>query len=107
MSDAPDFRSWAARVAGQATQERDDSEVLRLMSIAGYWERLADIEDWQRDGVSLDSKAKNAPASIGPKNGPQRPASSTVPSLHSNLRDAASAAGAGSAVTAAQMAASR
>jgi hypothetical protein len=51
MPQSPDFRSWAARVADQAAKERDDSEVLRLMSIAGYWERLADIEDWQRDGL--------------------------------------------------------
>jgi hypothetical protein len=50
MSASPDFRSWATRVANQAANERDDSEVLRLMSIAVYWERLADLEDWQRDG---------------------------------------------------------
>jgi hypothetical protein len=50
MSELPDFRSWAARVAREATKERDASEARRLMSIAGYWERLADIEDWQRDG---------------------------------------------------------
>ena len=52
MSQSPDFRSWAARVASQAAEERDDSEVLRLMSIAGYWERLADLEDWQRDSLA-------------------------------------------------------
>jgi hypothetical protein len=33
----------------QATKERDVSESQRLMSIAGYCERLADFEDWQRD----------------------------------------------------------
>jgi hypothetical protein len=49
MSEPPDFRSWAARVARQATKEHDVSESQRLMSIAGYWERLADFEDWQRD----------------------------------------------------------
>jgi hypothetical protein len=47
MSEPLDFRSWAARVADQAANERDDGEVLRLMSIAVYWERLADLEDWQ------------------------------------------------------------
>jgi hypothetical protein len=26
--------------------------VLRLMSIAVYWERLADLEDWQQDGIA-------------------------------------------------------
>jgi hypothetical protein len=53
MSELPDFRSWAARVARQAAEERDDSEVLRLMSIAGYWERLADLEDWHRDSLAV------------------------------------------------------
>ena len=57
MSESPDFRNWAARVVRQATKERDASEALRLMSIAGYWERLADIEDWERDGLPA-SEAK-------------------------------------------------
>jgi hypothetical protein len=58
MSESPDFRRWAARVASQAANELDDSEVRRLMSIAGYWERLADLEDWQRDGLTaLEAKA--------------------------------------------------
>jgi hypothetical protein len=52
MSELPDFRSWAARVACQAAKERDDSEVLRLRSIARYWERLADLEDWHRDSLA-------------------------------------------------------
>jgi hypothetical protein len=51
MPASPDFRSWATRVANQAANERDDREVLRLMSIAVYWERLADLEDWERGGV--------------------------------------------------------
>jgi hypothetical protein len=50
MSESPDFRKWAARVARQADRERDATEAHRLMSIAEYWARLADIEDWQRDG---------------------------------------------------------
>jgi hypothetical protein len=45
MSESADFRTWAARVASQAAKERDESEVLRLMSIAEYWKRLADIDD--------------------------------------------------------------
>jgi hypothetical protein len=53
MPESPDFRSWAARVASQAAKERDDSEVLRLMSIAKYWERLADLQDWQRDSAAV------------------------------------------------------
>jgi hypothetical protein len=53
MPASPDFRSWAARVANQAANERDDREVLRLMSIAVYWERLADLADWERDGLPV------------------------------------------------------
>jgi hypothetical protein len=52
MSEPMDFRSWAARVADQAASERDDREVLRLMSIVVYWERLADLEDLQQPGAS-------------------------------------------------------
>jgi hypothetical protein len=33
----------------QAINEGDAQEAKRLMSIAGYWKRLADVEDWQRD----------------------------------------------------------
>jgi hypothetical protein len=50
MSESPNFRSWATRIAQQATNERDALEAQRLMSIAAYWKRLADVEDWQRDG---------------------------------------------------------
>jgi hypothetical protein len=56
MSKPLDFRSWAARVADQAANERDDREVLRLMSIAVYWERLADLADWQQPGGIPASK---------------------------------------------------
>ena len=47
MSQAADFRRWAAQVARQAGEEPDANEAQRLMSIAEYWVRLADIEDWQ------------------------------------------------------------
>ena len=49
MSEAPDFRGWAARVARQADREPDAKEAQRLMSIAEYWVKLTEIEDWQRD----------------------------------------------------------
>ena len=62
MPASPDFRSWAARVADQAAKERYDREVLRLMSIAVYWERLADLEDWQQDGIA----ASNAKTRLRP-----------------------------------------
>jgi hypothetical protein len=55
MSGSPDFRSWAARVADQAAHERDDREVLRLMSIAVYWERLADRSP---GAVSFDTRRR-------------------------------------------------
>ena len=55
MSGSSDFRKWAARVARQADRERDATEAHRLMSIAEYWARLADIEDWQRDGHAGDN----------------------------------------------------
>ena len=59
MSELPDFRSWAARVARLATKERDASEAQRLMSIAGYWERLANIEDWQHDCLPAPEPEKH------------------------------------------------
>ena len=49
MSEASDFRGWAARIARQAGQERDVKEAQRLMSIAEYWVKLAEMKDWQRD----------------------------------------------------------
>jgi hypothetical protein len=51
MSTSPDFRSWTARVAGQATKESKSDEEQRLKSIAAYRQRLADLEDWQNDTV--------------------------------------------------------
>ncbi len=63
MSEPLDFRSWAARVADQAANERDDSEVLRLMSIAVYWERLADLEDGQKRGITVSSATTRQRAS--------------------------------------------
>jgi hypothetical protein len=63
MSEPLDFRSWAARVADQAASERDDGEVLRLMSIAVYWERLADLEDWQKRGITVSNATTRQRAS--------------------------------------------
>jgi hypothetical protein len=64
MTEPLDFRSWAARVADQAANERDDREVLRLMSIAVYWERLADLEDWrQPGGIPASNRQKHQRAS--------------------------------------------
>jgi hypothetical protein len=51
MSRDPDFREWAARLASKAGKERDPMECQRLMSIAQYWKRLADLDDWERDGL--------------------------------------------------------
>jgi len=49
MPAAPDFRKQAARLAQQAGREPDTKEAQRLMSIAEYWVKLAEIEDWERD----------------------------------------------------------
>ena len=49
MPGTPDFRRWAAQIARQAGEEPDAKEAQRLMSIAEYWVKLADIEDWQRE----------------------------------------------------------
>ena len=50
MSQAPDFRVWAARLASKADKEPDPCESQRLMSIVEFWKRLADLDDWERDG---------------------------------------------------------
>ena len=49
MSEAADFRKWAARIARQAGREPDPKEAQRLKSIAEYWIKLAEIEDWHHD----------------------------------------------------------
>ena len=49
MSEAENFRKWAAQVARQAGEEPDASEAQRLLSIAEYWARLAEVEDRQSD----------------------------------------------------------
>jgi hypothetical protein len=56
MSEAQDFRRWAAQVARQAGEEPDANEAQRLMNIAEYWVRLADMEDCQRIG-SIDNSS--------------------------------------------------
>jgi hypothetical protein len=50
MSGDPDFRAWATRLACKAGNEPDPHESQRLMSIVEYWKRLADLDDWERDG---------------------------------------------------------
>jgi hypothetical protein len=55
MSEARNFRRWAAQVARQAGEEPDANEAQRLLSIAEYWVRLAEIEDWQRDRPGPDT----------------------------------------------------
>lgn len=54
MSEQPDLRTRAARLARQADKEADAKEANRLMSIAEYWVRLAEIEDWERDDHGQD-----------------------------------------------------
>jgi hypothetical protein len=50
MSEKPDFRAWANRLASKAGNEPDPHESQRLMSIVEYWKWLADLDDWERDG---------------------------------------------------------
>jgi hypothetical protein len=50
MSEDQDFRVWAAPLASSADKEPDPHESQRLMSIVEYWKRLADLDDWERDG---------------------------------------------------------
>jgi hypothetical protein len=74
MTVSPDYRRWAARVADQAANERDDREVLRLMSIAVYWERLADLAEWQQPGIAT-SNAETHHLASGVREGAITPAS--------------------------------
>ena len=55
MSEAPDIRRWAAQVARQAGEEPDAQEALRLMRIAEYWVKLADLEDRQRESTVCET----------------------------------------------------
>jgi hypothetical protein len=50
MSDQSKLRQWAAEAARQAMTEKDPNEARRLSSLAQYWTRLADAEQWQRHG---------------------------------------------------------
>jgi hypothetical protein len=59
MSEEPNFRAWAARLASKADKEPDHRESQRLMSIVEYWKRLADLDDWERDGFRPASEAKS------------------------------------------------
>jgi hypothetical protein len=59
MSQAPDFRAWAARLASKADKQHDSRESQRLMSIVEYWKRLADLEDWERDGFRPATEDKS------------------------------------------------
>jgi hypothetical protein len=55
MPAAPDFRKEAARLAQQAGREPDTKEAQHLMSIAEYWVKLAEIEDWERDSLRSET----------------------------------------------------
>jgi hypothetical protein len=59
MSGDPDFRAWATRLASKAGNEADPDESQRLMSIVEYWNRLADLNDWERDGFRPASEDKS------------------------------------------------
>jgi hypothetical protein len=48
LSDGMHFRRWAAQVARQAGEEPDAAEAQRWPSIAEYWVRLADSEEFNQ-----------------------------------------------------------
>jgi hypothetical protein len=58
-------RRWAAQVARQAGEEPDAQEALRLMRIAEYWVKLADLED--RQGESTVCETTNNTSAPKPK----------------------------------------
>ena len=60
MSEAPDIRRWAAQVARQAGEEPDAQEALRLMRIAEYWVKLADLEDRQSESTVCETTNKTS-----------------------------------------------
>ena len=66
MSEARDFRRWAAQVARRAGEEPDANEAQRLLSIAEYWVRLAEMEDWQRDRPGNPAAARVVPGMLTP-----------------------------------------
>ena len=49
MAEESKLRKWAAEAAQQARTEKDANEARRLWSLAQYWTRLADEEDFRRD----------------------------------------------------------
>lgn len=55
MSEASKLRKWAAEIAVQAGEEPDACEAGRLMSIAEYWVRLAETEDWRHDHAEAEA----------------------------------------------------
>ena len=59
MTGDPDFRIWATRLASKAGNEPDPCEFQRLMSIVEYWKRLADLDDWERDGFRPASEVSS------------------------------------------------
>ena len=66
MSEARNFRRWAAQVARQAGEEPDANEAQRLLSIAEYWVGLAEMEDWQRDRPGNPAAARVVPGMLTP-----------------------------------------
>lgn len=42
-------------MAQQAGREPDTKEAQHLMSIAEYWVKLAEIEDWERDSLRSET----------------------------------------------------
>jgi hypothetical protein len=57
MLEADEFRKCAEQITRKARELADPNEARRLMSIANYWSRLADNEEWGQ-GHATGSSAK-------------------------------------------------
>lgn len=52
MRPSDDFRQRAIQFTHKAAQQADADEANRLLSIASYWFRLADAEEWSVEPAS-------------------------------------------------------
>ena len=92
MSEAPDIRRWATQVARQAGEEPDAQEALRLMRIAEYWVKLADLEDRQRESTVCETTNNtSAPPRRAPWWWPSWAAAAAAPAARSRRSQSLSA----------------
>jgi hypothetical protein len=56
MRPADDFRQRAIQFTHKAAHQPNDEEADRLRSIAAYWFRLADAEEWESEPLKRTSR---------------------------------------------------